>query len=195
MLSEEDFPFLEGWIRKIEKLPIPALITKNNTTTVIDLDFIGFFQSAVFEANDSNITLTLSLNQAEQIVNIQDIYNYGFTRPNSALPYIGAYSPTNGTAGFYTVIWSPSALIPVKRRFYLEAILDQDSTQNTAAVGVGVVYYLIYDETAFLTSLKNYLSYILPKATSTSKPLPPPPQPEAPTANKNNIYNPFANIP
>jgi len=189
MLSEEDLIFLDGWVRKIEKLPAPVLITKNNAAVVVNLDFIGFFHSALFETNDSNVTMTLTLNQAELSVNIQEIYNWGYTQPNSAMPYIGTYKPTNGTAGNYTVIWTPSALIPVKRKFYLRAILDPDSTQNTAVIDVGVVYYLIYDEEAFKRSLKEYLSYVLPKSTSSSAP------PNQPVPSASNIYNPFEYIP
>jgi hypothetical protein len=194
MLSEEDLIFLDGWVRKIEKLPAPILITKNNAAVVVNLDFIGFFHSALFETTDSNITMTLTLNQAELSVNIQEIYNWGYTQPNSAMPYIGTYSPTNGTAGHYTVIWTPSKLIPVKRKFYLRAMLDPDSTQNTAVIDVGVVYYLIYNEEAFKRSLKEYFSYVLPKSTS----------PSAPITNQslsgalpsaNNKYNPFEYIP
>ena len=193
MLSEEDLIFLEGWVRKIEKLPAPVLITKNNAAVVVNLDFIGFFHSALFETNDSNVTMTLTLNQAELSVNIQEIYNWGYTQPNSAMPYIGTYKPTNGTAGNYTVIWTPSALIPVKRKFYLRAILDPDSTQNTAVIDVGVVYYLIYDEEAFKRSLKEYLSYVLPKSTNSSAPPNQPPSTALPSAS--NIYNPFEYIP
>lgn len=192
MLTEADFIFLDGWIRKIYVLPEPVIVTKNNAAVVVDLDFEGFFHSALFETNDSNITMTLTLNQAELSVNIQEIYYWGYTQPNSAMPYIGTYKPTNGTAGHYTVIWTPTVLIPVKRRFYLKAILDPDSTQNSAVIDVGVVYYLIYDMDAFKKSFKEYLSSVLPKEAGKYQLISPTPVIPPSESNK---YNPFEYIP
>ena len=192
MLTEADLIFLDGWIRKIYILPEPVIVTKNNAAVVVDLDFEGFFHSVLFTANDSKIKMTLTLNQAETSNSIQHIYEWGYTKPNSSMPYIGTYRPTNGTAGYYTLIWTPSVLIPVKRRFYVKAILEPDSTQDSAWIDIGLAYYLIYDMDAFKKSFKEYLSSVLPKEASKYQPISPTPVIPPSESNK---YNPFEYIP
>jgi len=190
MLSEEDLTFLQGWTRKVAKAAAPMAVTKNNFTQIFDLPLIGYFYSGLIISTDSNVTLKLTLDQDELIANIQDLYNWGYIQPNSSMPYIGTYKPTNGTAGTYTVLWNPTEIKPIQRKLILYAELDPDSTQNVAYVGYEIGYYLIYNTTAFMESLKNYLSYVLPKSTSSSVPAAPPA-----TASTNNKYNPFEYIP
>jgi len=187
MLSEEDLAFLQGWTRKVAKAATPMAITKNNFATIFDLEFMGYFYSGLIVSTDSNVTLKLTLDQDELIANIQDLYNWGYTQPNSSMPYIGAYKPTNGTAGTYTVLWNITKIKPIQRKLILYAELDPDSTQNVAYVGFEIGYYLIYDKTAFMESLKNYLSYVLPKSTNSL--------PNQPPSSTNNKYNPFEYIP
>jgi len=192
MLTESDLILLDGWVREIYLSPSPAVITKSGWTTLFDLEYVGFLESAIFISNDSSVTLSLHLSESQISVNIKEIYNYGVPKSNPSLAYIGTYQPTNGTAGTYSVLLTPAELIPIKRRMSMQAILNQDSTQNVAYVITSLVYYKIYDMNAFKNSFKEYLSSVLPKEASKYQPTSPTPVIPSSESNK---YNPFEYIP
>ncbi|MFP3191457.1 MAG: hypothetical protein RXR31_09060, partial [Thermoproteota archaeon] len=73
------------------------------------------------------------------------------------------------------------------------AILEPDSTQDSAWIDIGLAYYLIYDMEAFKKSFKEYLSSVLPKEASKYQPITSPPPVFPPS--ESNKYNPFEYIP
>ena len=192
MLTESDLILLDGWVREIYLSPSPAVVTKSGWTTLFDLEYVGFLESAIFISNDSSVTLSLHLSESQISVNIKEIYNYGIPKYNPSLAYIGTYQPTNGTAGTYSVLLTPAELIPIKRRMSMQAILNQDSTQNVAYVTTYLIYYLIYDMDAFKKSFKEFFSQILPKEANKYQPISTTPVIHASESNK---YNPFEYIP
>jgi len=192
MLTESDLILLDGWVREIYLSPSPAVVTKSGWTTLFDLEYVGFLESAIFISNDSSVTLSLHLSDSQISVNIKEIYNYGVPKSNPSLAYIGTYKPTNGTAGTYSVLLTPTELIPIKRRMSMQAILNLDSTQNVAYVITSLVYYKIYDMNAFKKSFKEFFSQVLPKEVSKYQPISPTPVISPSESNK---YNPFEYIP
>ena len=176
MLNKTDLIFLSGWRRKATDTFLKT-VSINNATTLIDHRFTGIMDSFYFYSSDNQVEVSIIIDQAEKRATVQDIYLAGYLYPNASMPYVGTYLPTNGTAGYYIILWNPTEVEPVNEHISVTARLLPSSTQTSALVRAQVLYYDIADRQAFLSSLHEYMknfsqniTITIPQEQSTSVP-------------------------